>query len=32
MDFLASYGDKKAEATQDLMWSLLNTRDFLLLP
>ncbi len=32
MDFIASYGDKKAEAAQDLMWSLLNTRDFLLLP
>ena len=31
-DFLASYGDRKAEAVQDLMWALLNSRDFLLLP
>jgi hypothetical protein len=30
--FLASYGDKKLEAAQDLMWALLNTRDFLLAP
>ncbi len=32
LDFVASYGDKKAEAAQDLMWALLNSRDFLLLP
>ena len=32
LDFLASYGDKKAEAAQDLMWALLNSRDFLLVP
>lgn len=32
LDFIASYGDKKLEAAQDLMWSLLNTRDFLLVP
>ena len=28
--FLASYGDKKNEAAQDLMWALLNSKDFLL--
>jgi hypothetical protein len=31
LDFLNSYGDKKAEAVQDLMWALLNSKDFLLL-
>jgi hypothetical protein len=31
MEFLASYGaDKQADATQDLMWALLNSKDFLL--
>jgi hypothetical protein len=29
--FFASYGDKRAEATQDFMWGLLNSRDFTLL-
>ena len=32
LEFLTSYGDKKAEAAQDLMWALLNSRDFLLVP
>src|SRR5262249_16556379 len=32
LDHLASYGDKKTEAVQDLMWALLNSRDFLLVP
>jgi hypothetical protein len=32
LDFIASYGDKKAEAAQDLMWALLNSRNFLLVP
>jgi hypothetical protein len=32
LDFLTSYGDKKGEAIQDMMWALLNTRDFLLIP
>ena len=32
LEFVAGYGDKKAEAAQDLMWALLNTRDFLLVP
>lgn len=32
VDFVKSYGDRKAEAAQDLMWALLNSRDFLLLP
>jgi hypothetical protein len=32
LDFVASYGEKKAEAAQDLMWALLNSRDFLLVP
>jgi hypothetical protein len=32
LEFLASYGDKKAEALQDLMWALLNSRDFLMVP
>jgi hypothetical protein len=30
LEFLASYTDKKSEAAQDLMWALLNSRDFLL--
>ena len=30
VEFLASYGDKKNEAAQDLMWALLNSKDFLL--
>lgn len=29
--FLDDCGDKRAEAVQDLMWSLLNSRDFLML-
>jgi hypothetical protein len=29
-EFLQSYGEKKAEAVQDLMWALLNSKDFLL--
>ncbi len=29
--FLGDYGEKRAEAVQDLMWSLLNSRDFLML-
>ena len=29
-DFLKSYGDARAEAAQDLMWALLNSKDFLL--
>ncbi len=32
VEFVASYGDKQAEAAQDLMWALLNSRDFLLVP
>lgn len=28
--FLASYGEKRSEALQDLMWALLNSKDFLL--
>jgi len=32
LDFLASYGERRAEAVQDLMWALLNSRDFLLSP
>ena len=28
--FIASYGDKRTEAAQDLMWALLNSRDFML--
>ncbi len=31
VEFVASYGERKLEAAQDLMWALLNTRDFLLL-
>jgi hypothetical protein len=30
VEFLASYGEKRAEAAQDLMWALLNSKDFLL--
>ena len=30
LDFLKSYGDQKAAAAQDLMWALLNSKDFLL--
>ncbi|MEN9573148.1 MAG: hypothetical protein RL514_1003 [Verrucomicrobiota bacterium] len=29
--FMAAYGDKRAEAAQDFMWGLLNSRDFTLL-
>ncbi|MBP89440.1 MAG: hypothetical protein CMJ64_22475 [Planctomycetaceae bacterium] len=28
--FITSYGDKRAEAAQDLMWALLNSKDFML--
>jgi hypothetical protein len=30
LDFLASYGERRAEAAQDLLWALLNSKDFLL--
>jgi hypothetical protein len=30
LEFLASYGERRAEAVQDLQWALLNSRDFLL--
>ena len=30
LDFFRSYGQQRAEAAQDLMWALLNSRDFLL--
>jgi hypothetical protein len=30
LDFVQSYGGKRAEAAQDLMWALLNSKDFLL--
>jgi hypothetical protein len=30
LDFLTSHGKHRAEAAQDLMWALLNSRDFLL--
>jgi len=30
LEFLQSYGEKRAEAVQDLMWALLNSKDFLL--
>jgi hypothetical protein len=30
LDVLKSYGDKKTEAAQELMWALLNSKDFLL--
>jgi len=29
--FITSYGDKRAEAAQDFMWGLLNSRDFTML-
>ena len=29
--FLATYGDKRADAAQDFMWGLLNSRDFTML-
>ena len=29
-EFFKSYGDKRTEAVQDLMWALLNSKDFLL--
>jgi hypothetical protein len=29
--FIAGYGDKRAEAAQDFMWALLNSRDFTML-
>ena len=28
--FIDSYGDKRAEAAQDLMWAFLNSKDFML--
>ncbi|MCI0681468.1 MAG: DUF1549 and DUF1553 domain-containing protein [Gemmataceae bacterium] len=30
VEFFRSYGDRKAEAAQDLFWALLNSRDFLM--
>ncbi|MBU6172933.1 MAG: DUF1553 domain-containing protein, partial [Planctomycetes bacterium] len=30
LEFIRSYGDKRAEALQDMMWALLNSKDFLL--
>ncbi len=30
IDFLKSYNERRAEAAQDLMWGLLNSRDFLM--
>ncbi len=30
LDVLKSYGDKKIDAAQELMWALLNSKDFLL--
>jgi hypothetical protein len=30
LDFLHSYGNRRTEAAQDLMWALLNSRDFLM--
>jgi hypothetical protein len=30
LEFIKSYGDKRAEAVQDLAWALLNSKDFLL--
>jgi hypothetical protein len=30
LEHIKSYGDKRAEAAQDLMWALLNSKDFLL--
>ena len=29
-EFFKSYGEKRVEAVQDLMWALLNSKDFLL--
>jgi len=29
--FIAGYGEKRGEAAQDLMWALLNSRDFIML-
>ena len=31
LDFFKSYGDRRAEAAQDLFWALLNSRDFLMM-
>lgn len=31
LEFLKAYGDRRAEAVQDLAWALLNSKDFLLL-
>jgi hypothetical protein len=31
LQFLASYADKRGEAAEDLMWALLNSRNFTLL-
>jgi hypothetical protein len=31
LEFFRSYADRRAEATQDLFWALLNSRDFLLI-
>ena len=28
--FVKAYGDKRLEAAQDLMWALLNSRDFMM--
>lgn len=30
LDFLKTYGDRRAEAAQDIFWALLNSRDFLM--
>ena len=30
LEFIKSYGEKRSEAVQDLMWALLNSKDFLL--
>src|SRR6185437_7190779 len=30
LDFIRSYAARRAEAAQDLMWALLNSRDFLM--
>jgi hypothetical protein len=30
-NFIAGYGEKRGEAAQDLMWALLNSRDFTML-
>ena len=29
LEFVTSYGERKAEAAQDLLWALLNTREFI---